>query len=606
MNNLTSSDGEGIYSLSLHGDLVKGLALASSGKVERLLSDAEQDHRIRIAAARALGEMGSRDSASALCKALSDTYPSVKHEAIAALGKIGGSEACAALSNLLNSKSCRTRSMAARALIQISGVPAPKEENLELLMKLLSSGDERVKYAILQIGPLAAALLTSQLDDDSFSARQQAAQTLALHIRRIVDRRPLREDLFQWLEEHGYSAGYLAKLYSFRIRQSGAIVEDVENSGFDAISKILCGNRLLRLQSLRLLQSLALHEPEIRTISLENLLVEYGVEDAEDLGRMGRTLIAPTDNGCLAIKLCAKEGDEAKLLAEAKMQSILQGFRLSSKTPRPLGGLFRIQGLPSWVQMDLKLSKAHAICYIADRDYFRYLSDPTLSLEEMKEGMASCAQDLGKLAGIGLIHTSLIPLYHNRGRAIGDHIYRWNRKIAGRLDNWLESCTYPNLRLSGIADLEHIEAHTEMASKELQAYAGEHLFSMSLVLGSYFRRRGMFDKKALGCILSDGFHKYCYALAGLNERPDGHSPKSHIDKHIPLDECIDWTELARRMAEEMEGNKYMHMRGDRDAQKGPHLGLFNGPFPIPELIRAIHITSLFAILERQAHEAQKG
>jgi hypothetical protein len=30
---------------------------------------------------------------------------------------------------------------------------------------------------------------------------------------------------------------------------------------------------------------------------------------------------------------------------------------------------------------------------------------------------------------------------------------------------------------------------------------------------------------------------------------------------------------------------------------GPHLGIFNGPFPIPELIRAVHITSLFGVLE---------
>ncbi|MGD0953605.1 MAG: hypothetical protein ABR985_14645 [Methanotrichaceae archaeon] len=58
------------------------------------------------------------------------------------------------------------------------------------------------------------------------------------------------------------------------------------------------------------------------------------------------------------------------------------------------------------------------------------------------------------------------------------------------------------------------------------------------------------------------------------------------------------------MSEEMGGDKYMNaiirgvgLHGENvEVSTGPHLGLFNGPFPVPELIRAIHITSLFAIL----------
>jgi hypothetical protein len=73
----------------------------------------------------------------------------------------------------------------------------------------------------------------------------------------------------------------------------------------------------------------------------------------------------------------------------------------------------------------------------------------------------------------------------------------------------------------------------------------------------------------------------------------------------PLYECIDWDHLAVRMRDEMEPDKYMKaiFRGggsggeDVEVSSGPHLGLFNGYFPIPELIRAVHITSLFALLE---------
>jgi hypothetical protein len=72
----------------------------------------------------------------------------------------------------------------------------------------------------------------------------------------------------------------------------------------------------------------------------------------------------------------------------------------------------------------------------------------------------------------------------------------------------------------------------------------------------------------------------------------------------PLDKHINWEHLALRMSEEMAGDRYMKaiLRGggncqDREVLSGPHLGMFNGPFPIPELIRAVHITSLFGILE---------
>jgi hypothetical protein len=58
------------------------------------------------------------------------------------------------------------------------------------------------------------------------------------------------------------------------------------------------------------------------------------------------------------------------------------------------------------------------------------------------------------------------------------------------------------------------------------------------------------------------------------------------------------------MGEEMAGDRYMKaiVRGgqscqDRVVLSGPHLGMFNGSFPIPELIRAIHIASLFGVLE---------
>lgn len=559
--------------------------------LEKLLRDPVEDHRIRLLAARFLGQIGFKRSVQALLQSLDDEYPSVRHEAIAALGKIRDKGACTQLMNLLESDSASVRGAAARALIQISGVPAPEKENIALLTKLLCSGDISVKEVLLSIGAPAIAILASMLGDNSFSTRSQASQVLAMHMRRQLDR--LFSQLFIDQPSSGRSifdmpkgrglfpktvAETIGDLYSFRITRLGEGVEKVENSGFDSISRMLCGERSLKLSiSAPVPRS---HKWPTRSTTLESLLSKH---DAGSPMLMGRTLVAPMPEGYLAIKLCVKDGDEDRLSHEARMQEHLQGLGLSSFIPRSLGELFRIDDLPAWGKEELGLSHAHAsaICYIASADYFQYLGDPGLSEEDLRRGLATCASDLGRLVRMGLIHTSLIPLFHNRERAMGgDCTYRWNRKLAGRLDNWLESCRYPNLRRSGIADLEHLELFPEISSQSLQAYVGEHIFSMSLVLGCSFCRRGSYDLSASSYALKDCFQKYYRSLTETE-------PKL-------LDDCIDWDNLACRMAEEM------------GILPEPHLGRRNGPFPIPELLRAVHIASTSMVLELQASGSIEG
>jgi len=320
----------------------------------------------------------------------------------------------------------------------------------------------------------------------------------------------------------------------------------------------------------------------IETIDLECLL---SGSEAEGWLRMGRTLVSPIRRGCLAIKLCLGENDKGRLLAEARMQVALQSFGLSSGIPVPLGGLFRIEGIHASVLEDLEISEAYGICYKAESEYFVYLNDPKLPIRELEKGMKRCSGDLALLARKGFIHTSLIPLFHRRERPSGCVTYCWNGKQAGRLDRWLESCLYPNLRLSGIADLEHIKLHSRLSSQQLQTHIGEHLLSMSLMLGSYFRRKGGFDGEVVASILRDCFQRYYSALTQRMA--------------TSLDCCIEWQNLAERIAEEMDGGK----RGDGAPS---NLGRINGPFPLPELIRAIHIASLFSVLEVQAEIGQQG
>lgn len=559
--------------------------------LEKLLRNPLEDHRIRMLAARALGQIGCKRSTQALLHSLEDEFPSVRHEAIIALGKIGDISARAYLTKLLESESTYVRGACARALIQILGVPAPEKENIEMLTKLLSSGDILVKEALLEIGKPALDFLAAGLDDDSFSLRSQAALVLALHMRRLFDQLPPGEFPFDWLKDQDLSAKTIGDLYSFRITRLGGSVAKVENSGFDSVSRTLCGMQMLQLSIAPFVPCTNMRYAKTKIVALESLLSLY---DAGNPIRMGRTLVAPAVKGYLAIKICVEDGDVARLLHEARMQEHLQGLRLSSRIPQPLGGLFKIKGLPRRIEEELGLSSEHAyaICYIAGDDYFQYLSDPGLSEEEMRRGMASCAEDLGRLAGTGLIHTSLIPLFHNRERRTGgDCTYRWNKKLAGRLDNWLESCRYPNLRLSGIADLEHLELHPEVSPQSLQVHAGEHLFSMSLVLGCSLCRRKSLDYSTIGRAIKDCFQRYYRSMTGIEQES--------------LDDCIDWDHLACRMVEEMGFDRSDEcadaaLDSSSGVRFGTHLGRHNGPFPLPELLRAVHIASTFMVLELQA------
>lgn len=191
---------------------------------------------------------------------------------------------------------------------------------------------------------------------------------------------------------------------------------------------------------------------------------------------------------------------------------------------------------------DLMLKDPYAICYIANRNYLTYLNDQRQSIDDLKKGFSYCAQDLARLRK-GLIPTSLIPLFHKKRHIPSDSpAYRWNKKIAG------------SLRLSGIADFEHIELYPEISPQELHFYIGEHLLSIRLVLGSYFGYKGKFDQEELKSIMRDCFQEYYCALTTM--------PSS-------LDEAIDWDALALRMVEEMGFDRYIG--NDLEDLDGQHL-----------------------------------
>ncbi|MDD4162087.1 MAG: HEAT repeat domain-containing protein [Methanothrix sp.] len=551
--------------------------------LERVVLDKSVDHRLRSKAVRTLGQIEDPRSEGVLLKALMDEYPAVRLEAVSALAEMGGTEARAALEKMLNSKSARLRSDAARALIKISGVPDAKQDNLELLFELLSSKDRRIESAILKMGDPALDFLSGKLNDACPTISQHAARTLAYHIRRTLNILPQGQEALSWLAQHDITPQAISDLYRFSIIRKGVFINQVTNTGFDEISKVLCGD-----EKIRFAQKISLIEYSnayVRRVDLNALLAEYGADQlcADQLQRMGRTLIAPIENGFLALKLCVHYGDLKKLFFEAQMQKYLMGMALSSALPLPLEGIFKIEGLSPHLLEDLTLKDHYAIGYIADPGYFTYLNNTRLTLQDLRTGLCTCAGDLARLTRTGLIHASLIPLFHKKRNENRDYTeYCWHRKIAGRLERWLESCKYPNLRLSGIADFEHIEIYREISPEKLQSHIGGHLLSMSLVLACYFRYKGQFDQNAMKSIIRDCFCEYYCAITKKPQR---------------LDEVIDWDALALRMVEEMESDGCTS--DDETDPGGPHLGIRWGPFPIPELIRAIHIISVFSVMQMQ-------
>ncbi len=570
-----------------------------------LLADKLESKRLRWRAARALGEVADQSAVGMLSDALNDENNVVRLEAVGALAKIGGSTAIRSIKKSLCDESYYVRKKAARVLIELDGMPEPSPSNLEYLMKLLSSGDERVMETIVKIGTPALTTLTLALKDDSFFIRRDAAQTLALIICGAIADRPKAMDLAFCLATHDFSMKSIGHLFDLRITREKNLVKKVETTNFEVISRKIHGIKILKYSSIETPDPELLRpskEIEVKPVDLETILSESG---AVNLEARGRTLIANAGKEYLAIKLGVRSGDGDKLITESIIQNYLDrhgiDLSLSSRFPHPFRiekcGCypFRLRGIPIDIKKELKLSSDPlAICYTAFGDYFRYLNDPTLSVHEVEAGLILCSRDLAKMTAIGMIHTALIPLFHNREQIntrTDRGVYRWWSKVAGRLDRWRESCRFPNLRLSGLADFEHVEIHSATSSEDLQHIIGDQILSISLVLGSYFKNRGEFDQKATSKILRDCFLTY-------------HHEFTH--KNSPIDGCIDWDHLAFRMSEEMEEDKYMNaiIRGvgpngeNANVSTGPHLGLFNGPFPLPELIRAVYITSLFAILER--------
>jgi hypothetical protein len=345
----------------------------------------------------------------------------------------------------------------------------------------------------------------------------------------------------------------------------------------------------------------------------------------------------------------AKSGDTPwELAGEIRWMERLRkpGFafdrRFHIPTPLLFGGrrLFRLDRLPlsppAWV--DRHPDKI-AVAFLAHRDYFVYPNHPGVDGESAAEMLARNAFLLGRLTAGGIIHNAPIPLFHNRTQRLrrdDQGRYQWFR--SGRLDQWLDSCRFPNFGLSGLRDFEHLEP---LASGSLSLYRhiGSHLLSLLLVAGSVFRcretarvgwdengnpldTRDLFDRKLLETMIREIFRNYYGGFTG-----------SQASIPLPLDA----DRLVERMIEEMGVDRHMTellrradqkslsegqffgflrergystkqlegmIRGEKDIliQSGPHLGDFNRQISLPELIEAVAAMSAVCMAGRYAQQ----
>lgn len=366
-----------------------------------------------------------------------------------------------------------------------------------------------------------------------------------------------------------------------------------------------------------------------------------------DFGVYGRSLVGRwSDKRLVVIKLARRPCDGTALQREIQWMQWLASMELPKsyafEIPRPLwhsgAVLFRLKGLPPDKRPSGVVdSEPTAIGFIAPEDYFCYpnSSRKRPGARSFLEMMGRNAFLLGYLAGQGIVHEAPIPLFHNRvqqERRRDGGVYEWYR--GGRLDQWLASCAYPNLGGSGLRDFEHFFA---FKGKNLILFRqmGNHLFSLLLVCGSYFRAkaphrmgwvekgiphdvRDLFDPMLFRELIESIFSHYHAGFVGrplrmpipvnLDRLVERMIAEMGVDRY--MEEYLRVADQLQMSSDEFEG--FLLARGysvqkvaglqkgaqDIALQTGPHLGAFNRGISLPEMVEAVAAMAAVCVAER--------
>ncbi len=352
----------------------------------------------------------------------------------------------------------------------------------------------------------------------------------------------------------------------------------------------------------------------------------------------GRSLIIDTSGSAdLVLKFATSADNVTDLAREAAWLARLQFLKgdmaaggFDAPVPVEYQG-HRVFDITSDLPGDIPpfLYRQICIAFSPCSGYYEYPNAPGCDrpLSWTRHVFIKNARILGQMTVKGIVHTALIPLFHNRiqqRRRNDQGAYLWEH--AGRLDQWLDSCQYPNFARSGPRDFEHIERID--TGVRLRHYIGEHLLSFILVIGSFFRnkapdRRGLtrdatpedtrdlFDRAAFESMIADVSENY---FKGLCRTDLPHELLQTIprltraliqtmgyDAH--MEEVLRIQDQNRMTKEQYQ--QFLHQRGvttvppkgqtDILLNTGPHLGGFNQSISVPELIEYLFRFSATAV-----------
>jgi hypothetical protein len=386
---------------------------------------------------------------------------------------------------------------------------------------------------------------------------------------------------------------------------------------------------------------------DCQKITFESFMHQYHVNGIGPMSWKGRTLVTQVDNHhYLCLKFARSQNELPFLNYEIEWMKYLKAnwntspcqFHIPAALFTETSNLFQFDTIPH--QDNVPGSRHHpptAIAFIVHKNYFDYPNrpyNPICSNNSIYETFGNAATILGKMVSSGIVHTALIPLFHNRvqqDRREDQGVYNWRQ--SGRLDQWLASCRYPNFASSGIRDFEHLE--TVDTSQDLYHHIGEHILSFVLVLASCFRgqkprlkgytkngspvdARHLFDRSLFKAILIQTVSNYCQQITGHTFKHAG----SLIDDKL-IDQLIDAMGVDHHMEERVritdQNNMsaeqfytFLKARGmtaeDIDQMEqgkneiiintGPHLGGFNQPISTPLLIDRLFSISSLCISDR--------
>jgi len=399
----------------------------------------------------------------------------------------------------------------------------------------------------------------------------------------------------------------------------------------------------------------SVHLPLPLEISLELLFSCFKEIDPLSVRWQGRSLIAQTrDNGMGIIKFARTEANISQLFNEVLWMDFLQihppcpsaKFHIPCPVRIENQCLFNIIPSPGSPFSDdlLKNTPSNlqsiAIAYHAHAQYFEYpnekIAGKKTSIHRIKEIFFRNALLLGNLTSKGIIHTALIPLFHNRvqqGRRNDNGAYLWEH--GGRLDQWLDSCRYPNFASSGLRDFEHLVEIKD--SRPLGHYIGEHILSFILVIGSYFRNkapskkrekedhlpcdtRDFFDKDLFSELIRGVVEHYYEGIVGQNPSPclflglpgliesliERMGVDEHMEEILRVEDQLTMseTDFALFLMERGIKETCQYSQGEKEIVliTGPHLGGFSQPISVPDLIEFLFCLSSLCVSDRYLME----